>query len=761
YYVLPSGISEVHYGVENPGQGINPWYVGTVPGSQTGPGITNGSYKVIDMQSPVDNRMYAMWARNGVGARVGFSLDGGDHWSQPEDVPGPINSSDADFSMGVTTGGAIVVAWFDRNTTDLLSQMRAPGGGWGPIVDIAPLPGSQAYGAQFAASPDGGLRMVWDQITPGSSQRDVWYREMTAAGQWGPLVQLFNTSGDTAGGAYSISVDALGFSHIVFSDNTYGAGIQQSFYMSGRGTTFTAPVAIFPQFGGASGRYPWIDVNTVGSNLVAHIVVNDNTSGQFTNYYTYANVGTLVTPTPVRPPTPCTAGVFSDVPPGSTFYPWISDLVRLGAISGYSDCTFRPSNNITRGQFTKVLVLAFGLPINTAGGPHFTDVPASSPFYAYIETAYNRGIISGYGDGTFRPDTNITRGQLAKLVANGRGWPLVTPTTPSFRDVPATNAFYPFIETSYARGVISGYSCGGVGEPCPGLYYRPVNNATRGQGAKVIDSAVYVVVATNTPVPPSNTPVPPPTQTPVPQPSNTAGPPTSTPLPIPSNTAVPPPTNTPGTPSNTPTPSNTATRTPTNTPIASPTPNVQIAAFDPNNVEQYDTVTQVNLTGQNLGTITGTLTVNDVPATIDRWAPSGIIFHIALNTPPTNPTLVRVQTAGGQSATSTLFQVRTREHPFVFQYVPPQVTQGDTQTAITAQGVQFGITGTVTLAGVYPATIDSWTDTTIVFHIAANTPPYNPIFVHIQSTPNGQYKEFGRFGVVAAPTPTPGTVPRR
>ena len=42
----------------------------------------------------------------------------------------------------------------------------------------------------------------------------------------------------------------------------------------------------------------------------------------------------------------------------------------------------------------------------------------SDTFYGYIETAYNRGIISGYADGTFRPGNNATRGQISKIVYN-------------------------------------------------------------------------------------------------------------------------------------------------------------------------------------------------------------------------------------------------------------------------------------------------------------------------------------------------------
>ena len=57
-------------------------------------------------------------------------------------------------------------------------------------------------------------------------------------------------------------------------------------------------------------------------------------------------------------------------------------------------------------------------PIDTTGAPHFSDVPANNTFYTFIETAYNRQIISGYADGTFRWGSNATRGQIAKIVYN-------------------------------------------------------------------------------------------------------------------------------------------------------------------------------------------------------------------------------------------------------------------------------------------------------------------------------------------------------
>jgi hypothetical protein len=129
----------------------------------------------------------------------------------------------------------------------------------------------------------------------------------------------------------------------------------------------------------------------------------------------------------------------------------------------------------------------------------FVDVPAGQPFVTYIHWLACRGIISGYSCGApnepcpglyFRPDADVTRGQLLKMVVNSAGWPLLNPATPTFADVGPDNAFYTFIETGVSHGIISGYDCGGPGEPClppeNRRYFRPAAGITRGQLSKVI-----------------------------------------------------------------------------------------------------------------------------------------------------------------------------------------------------------------------------------------------------------------------------------
>jgi S-layer family protein/Big-like domain-containing protein len=184
-------------------------------------------------------------------------------------------------------------------------------------------------------------------------------------------------------------------------------------------------------------------------------------------------------------PTPGACAIqFTDVPVGSPFYTFIHCLVCEGIVSGYADNTFRPGNDVTRGQLAKFVSNAAGYtdPIPPTQQT-FSDVPPSHPFWLFIERAYAHGVISGYSDHTFHPDAGVTRGQAAKFVANAANYADAIPSTrQTFRDVPPTDTFWLFIERVYAHGVISGYSDG---------TFHPVANVTRGQTSKFISNAFF------------------------------------------------------------------------------------------------------------------------------------------------------------------------------------------------------------------------------------------------------------------------------
>jgi hypothetical protein len=209
---------------------------------------------------------------------------------------------------------------------------------------------------------------------------------------------------------------------------------------------------------------------------------------------------TIASPTPTagRPsatPTSCPI-MFTDVPPAHPFFGFIRCLACHGIVGGYSDGTFRPGNNVTRGQMAKFVANAAGY--NDLIPPTrqtFRDVPHSDPFWLYIERTYAHGVISGYTDNTFQPANNVTRGQAAKFVANAAHFADDVTGRQTFSDVPASDPFWLYIERVYAHGVINGYTCGvppaGICDGQHRPYFLPSNSVTRGQTAKFIANTFF------------------------------------------------------------------------------------------------------------------------------------------------------------------------------------------------------------------------------------------------------------------------------
>jgi len=231
-------------------------------------------------------------------------------------------------------------------------------------------------------------------------------------------------------------------------------------------------------------------------------------TGPPTNTSTVTRTGTPVsTGTRTNTPTATLCPIqFTDVPNGSPFYPYVRCLACRGIVNGYPDGTFRPNNNVTRGQLSKMVS-------NSAGfsEPHteqtFQDVAPGDTFYIYIERMFSRGYIGGYACGGiytpcvppsnlpyFLPDNPATRGQIAKIVSNGAGY-TDPPVGQQFEDVAPGSTFYDYIYRLFTRGIISGYPCGGAGEPCvPPTnrpYYRPTNLTTRGQASKIVSDTFF------------------------------------------------------------------------------------------------------------------------------------------------------------------------------------------------------------------------------------------------------------------------------
>ncbi len=175
---------------------------------------------------------------------------------------------------------------------------------------------------------------------------------------------------------------------------------------------------------------------------------------------------------------------FTDVPAGSPFYTFVQCLACQNIVGGYSDGSFRPGANVTRGQLAKFVSNAAGYDDDIPPTQQtFTDVPPSNPFWLFIERVAAHGVVGGYADGTFRPGANVTRGQVAKFVSNAADYQDAIPATrQTFGDVPHSDTFWLFIERVYAHGVVGGYSDG---------TFHPTANVTRGQTSKFISNTFF------------------------------------------------------------------------------------------------------------------------------------------------------------------------------------------------------------------------------------------------------------------------------
>jgi hypothetical protein len=180
-----------------------------------------------------------------------------------------------------------------------------------------------------------------------------------------------------------------------------------------------------------------------------------------------------------------------------------NDLLGVDAVSGSDVWAVGTYPNSNSNHQSRTLIERYNPCVPVCPVP-FEDVPNPSTFYEYVQCLACRGVISGYACGStgepcntnhdpyFRPNNNVTRGQIAKIIALSKGI-VGYVSGQTFEDVPPGSTFYTYTEQLYALQAMSGYPCGGVGEPCnPPTnrpYFRPNSNATRGQLAKIDSNA--------------------------------------------------------------------------------------------------------------------------------------------------------------------------------------------------------------------------------------------------------------------------------
>ncbi|WP_127583204.1 hemoblobin-interacting domain-containing protein [Paenibacillus koleovorans] len=164
----------------------------------------------------------------------------------------------------------------------------------------------------------------------------------------------------------------------------------------------------------------------------------------------------------------------------------VNDMGSRMIIEGVGPDVFKPDQDITRAEFAAIVVRGLGLKLESGAVP-FSDVKASDWYNGAVRTAYEYRLISGFEDGTFRPNDKITREQAMVVIARAMALTKLSEKLPSgtllevlrpFADAnQASNWAQASIAASLQAGLISGRSA---------TELAPKANITRAEVAAII-----------------------------------------------------------------------------------------------------------------------------------------------------------------------------------------------------------------------------------------------------------------------------------
>lgn len=193
-------------------------------------------------------------------------------------------------------------------------------------------------------------------------------------------------------------------------------------------------------------------------------------------FYQIAMASALATSAIVIAPPAHAASVFPDINASTEEGQAVINLAERGIISGYPDGTFKPANPITRTQAAKILAGILKLDTVHVKNPNFKDIKPGDENYGAIAALANAGIISG-SNGYFYPTKNITRGQMSKMIVKGFNLSITNGINIPFNDVKAGNEYEPYIKTLFANSITKGTTP---------TTFGPQNNVKRSQLASFV-----------------------------------------------------------------------------------------------------------------------------------------------------------------------------------------------------------------------------------------------------------------------------------
>lgn len=153
---------------------------------------------------------------------------------------------------------------------------------------------------------------------------------------------------------------------------------------------------------------------------------------------------------------------FWDVSSSHWAYSHISNMVRLGYMTGYPDSSFHPGYGISRAEIASVMVQILKINYFDNSTRHFYDVSSDDWFYAAVEKAHQRGIMSGQG-GYFNPNRAATREELAEVLVKALGKQSEAQNsmyedTDFYDDSSISASARGYVVTAVKYGLITGYN---------------------------------------------------------------------------------------------------------------------------------------------------------------------------------------------------------------------------------------------------------------------------------------------------------------
>lgn len=118
------------------------------------------------------------------------------------------------------------------------------------------------------------------------------------------------------------------------------------------------------------------------------------------------------------------AEAYTDVTESSAYYEAVESLSKLGIVTGYEDGTYKPEETVTRAEMAALIARIQGYEETAKANANtvFTDVPSTYWASGYVAQANGQGIINGYGDGTFGPDDAVKYEEAVKMIMATLGY---------------------------------------------------------------------------------------------------------------------------------------------------------------------------------------------------------------------------------------------------------------------------------------------------------------------------------------------------